>query len=65
MKTLQFFALAGITELPKGGKHPRCNSDFMSKIEEDLILTTFDPKRAVQWNSHLHQRIKNFVCNLA
>ena len=45
-----------ITELRKGAKRPQCNSDFMSKIEgEDLILSTFDPNRAIKRNSHLHQ----------
>ena len=45
-----------ITELRKGAKRPQCNSDFMSKIEgEELILSTFDPNRAIERNSHLHQ----------
>ena len=28
----------------------------MSKTKgEDLILSTFDPNRAIEWNLHLHQ----------
>ena len=45
-----------ITELSKGAKRPQFNSYFMSEIEiDDLTLSTFDPNRAIEWNSHLHQ----------
>ena len=35
----------------------------MNNIEEEtLILSNFNCNRDIEWNSHLHQGIKDLVC---